>query len=112
MKKILLPLVLAMLVLLPTLSRDEDLWSAAESKTRAIAGLLEESYYKPLEEEALAVASIKGTLDTLDPHSYFLDPSSFSRMREDYTGKYYGTGMQIQKPVSYTHLTLPTNREV
>ncbi|MGZ5438776.1 MAG: S41 family peptidase [Candidatus Aminicenantales bacterium] len=97
MKKILLPLVLAMLVLLPTLSRDEDLWSAAESKTRAIAGLLEESYYKPLEEETLAVASIKGTLDTLDPHSYFLDPSSFSRMREDYTGKYYGVGLQIQK---------------
>jgi len=50
-----------------------------------------------LNEEDLAIASIKGTLDTLDPHSYFLDPSSFSRMREDYTGKYYGTGMQIQK---------------
>jgi len=97
MKKGLLPLILALLVVLPTPSRDEDLWSGALSKARAIAGLLEESYYKPLEEEDLAVASIKGTLETLDPHSYFLDPSSFSRMREDYTGKYYGVGMQIQK---------------
>ena len=97
MKKGLLPLILALLVVLPTPSRDEDLWSGALSKARAIAGLLEESYYKPLEEEDLAVAAIKGTLDTLDPHSYFLDPSSFSRMREDYTGKYYGVGMQIQK---------------
>jgi carboxyl-terminal processing protease len=97
MKKAIIPLILAALVLLPAPSRDEDLWSAAESKARAIAGILEASYYKPLEEEALAVASIKGTLDTLDPHSYFLDPSSFSRMREDYTGKYYGVGMQIQK---------------
>src|SRR5512140_497927 len=97
MKKGIIPVILAAIVLLPSLSRDEDLWSAAESKARAIAGLLEESYYKPLEEEALAVASIKGTLDTLDPHSYFLDPSSFSRMREDYTGKYFGVGMQIQK---------------
>ena len=97
MKKGLLPLILALLVVLPTPSRDEDLWSGALSKARDIAGLLEESYYKPLEEEDLAVASIKGTLDTLDPHSYFLDPSSFSRMREDYTGKYYGVGMQIQK---------------
>jgi carboxyl-terminal processing protease len=84
-------------MLLPASSRDEDLWSAAESKARAIAALLETNYYKPLDEETLAVASIKGTLDTLDPHSYFLDPSSFSRMREDYVGKYYGTGMQIQK---------------
>jgi len=97
MKKALLPLVLGALLLLPAWSRDEDLWSAAESKARAVAGLLEANYYKPLEEEALAEASIKGTLDTLDPHSYFLDPSSFSRMREDYTGKYYGVGLQIQK---------------
>jgi len=97
MKKALLPLVLGALILLPAASRDADLWSAGEDKARAIAALLEANYYKPLDEETLAVASIKGTLDTLDPHSYFLDPSSFSRMREDYTGKYYGVGLQIQK---------------
>jgi carboxyl-terminal processing protease len=97
MKKGLIYLVLGVLVILPIPSHDEDLWAAAEAKARAIAGVLETSYYKPLEEEALAVASIKGTLDTLDPHSYFLDPLSFSRMREDYTGKYYGVGLQIQK---------------
>ncbi|MGE5741769.1 MAG: S41 family peptidase [Candidatus Aminicenantes bacterium RBG_16_66_30] len=108
MKKGIIPVILAAIVLLPSLSRDEDLWSAAESKARAIAGLLEESYYKPLEEEALAVASIKGTLDTLDPHSYFLDPSSFSRMREDYTGKYFGVGMQIQKQGDNIVVIAPT----
>ena len=97
MKKGLFALILALLVLLPATSRDEDLWSAAEGKARAIAGLLEQSYFKPLDDQTLAVASIKGTLDTLDPHSYFLDPSSFSRMREDYTGSYYGVGLQIQK---------------
>jgi carboxyl-terminal processing protease len=89
--------VLAALLLLQVPSHDQDLWSASLVKARAIAGLLEQNYFEPLDEEDLAVASIKGTLDTLDPHSYFLDPSSFSRMREDYTGKYYGTGMQIQK---------------
>ncbi len=97
MKKTVLPLILAVLVVFPIPSRDEDLWSAALTKARAIAGVLDTGYFKPLEEEALAVASIKGTLDTLDPHSYFLDPSSFSRMREDYTGSYYGVGLQIQK---------------
>ncbi|MEN6559253.1 MAG: S41 family peptidase [Acidobacteriota bacterium] len=97
MKKGLVPLIVAGLVLLSTPSHDEDLWAAAGSKARAVAGLLEQNYYQPLNEEALAVASIKGTLDTLDPHSYFLDPSSFSRMREDYSGKYFGVGLQIQK---------------
>jgi len=97
MKKGLIYLILAVLVVLPVPSRDEDLWSAALTKARTIADVLEAGYFEPLEEEALAVASIKGTLDTLDPHSYFLDPSSFSRMREDYTGSYYGVGLQIQK---------------
>jgi len=89
--------IAAALVLLQVPSHDQDLWSASLAKAKAIAGVLEENYYKPLVEEDLAIASIRGTLDTLDPHSYFLDPSSFSRMREDYQGKYYGTGMQIQK---------------
>jgi len=97
MKNRLLPLIVAVLAVFPMPSRDEDLWSAALSKARAIARVLDEGYFEPLEEEALAVASIKGTLDTLDPHSYFLDPSSLSRMREDYTGSYYGVGLQIQK---------------
>jgi carboxyl-terminal processing protease len=97
MKKWIVPLVLLSLVILQVPSHDQDLWTASLAKARSIADILEKSYYQPLNEEDLAVASIKGTLDTLDPHSYFLDPSSFSRMREDYTGKYYGVGMQIQK---------------
>jgi carboxyl-terminal processing protease len=97
MKKALFPLILLALLVLQAPVHDEDQWAAALTKARTIAGILEQSYYKPLEEEALAVASIKGTLDTLDPHSYFLDPSSSSRMREDYTGKYFGVGLQIQK---------------
>ena len=97
MKRSLVVLVAASVLVLQVPSRARDPWAAALAKARRIADVLEESYYKPLEEEALAVASIRGTLDTLDPHSYFLDPSSYSRMREDYSGKYYGVGLQIQK---------------
>ncbi len=97
MKKRLFPFILAALAFLEVPSHDQDLWTVSLNKARAIATVLEQNYYKPVDEESLAVASIRGTLDTLDPHSYFLDPSSFSRMREDYQGKYYGVGMQIQK---------------
>jgi len=97
MKKRVLLLSLAAVLLLGLPSRDQDQWTAATDKVRSVAALLEANYYKPLDEQQLAYAAIRGTLDTLDPHSYFLDPESFSRQREEYTGKYYGLGIQIQK---------------
>jgi carboxyl-terminal processing protease len=97
MKKRILLLSLAAVFLLGLPPHDQGQWSAALEKVRSIAGVLETNYYKPLDEQQLAYASIRGTLDTLDPHSYFLDPESFSRQREEYTGKYYGLGIQIQK---------------
>lgn len=97
MKKRLVWVFLAVFFALQVPSHDQDLWTASLDKARAIAGVLEQNYYRAVEEEDLVEAAIRGTLETLDPHSYFLDPSSFSRMREDYQGKYFGTGMQIQK---------------
>ncbi len=91
----LLVLTVVLLVQLP--SHDQDLWAAAMDKVESIAEILERDYYMPVSEETLAYSSIRGTLDALDPHSYFLDPSSMSRMKEDYSGKYFGLGIQIQK---------------
>jgi carboxyl-terminal processing protease len=97
MKKRVLLLSLAALLLLQQPGHNQDQWQTALDKVRSMARVLEEYYYKPLDEQQLEFSSIRGTLDTLDPHSYFLDPESFSRMREDYTGKYFGLGIQIQK---------------
>jgi len=97
MKRRFLLVSLAAVLLLGVPSRDQDQWSAALDKVRSIAAVLEANYYKPLDEEQLAYASIRGTLETLDPHSYFLDPESLSRQKEEYSGKYYGLGIQIQK---------------
>ncbi len=60
-------------------SHDQDQWSAALAKARTIAGILEAELLQAARRAAAGLASIKGTLDTLDPHSYFLDPESFSR---------------------------------
>jgi carboxyl-terminal processing protease len=97
MKKKALVFAVVLLGFVRVSAKDEDLWGAALEKVSSIATILESSYYKPLETDKLAYASIRGLLDTLDPHSYFLEPDSFSRMREDYVGKYYGLGLQIQK---------------
>ncbi len=59
--------------------------------------LIDQNYYEEIDHEKLAFSSIKGMLQTLDPHSYFLDPSHFDRVREEYKGKYYGLGILITK---------------
>jgi len=72
-------------------------WAEALDKAESIAALVEKNYVQRQEPQKLAFASIRGALETLDPHSYFLDPDMLSRMREDYTGKFYGLGIQITK---------------
>ncbi len=83
------------LILVP--ARNEDIWSLHFEKISFIVSLIEENYFRDIDQEELAYSSIKGMLQTLDPHSYFLDPSHFSRLREDHVGKYHGLGIIIQK---------------
>lgn len=97
MKKKGVLLVVFLLAFVRMSAPDEDLWAVSLDKVNSIVSILKDSYYKDLDSEKLAYASIHGLLDTLDPHSYFLEPENFARMREDYIGKYYGLGIQIQK---------------
>lgn len=83
------------LVLVP--ARNEDIWSQHFEKVSSIVSLIEENYFRDIDQQELAYSSIKGMLQTLDPHSYFLDPSHFSRLREEHVGKYHGLGIIIQK---------------
>jgi len=55
------------------------LWTASLLKARSIAASSSRSYYKPLEEEALAIASIGDARHRSTP-TLFPDPSSFSRI--------------------------------
>ena len=42
-----------------------------------------------------STAPLPGLLQTLDPHSSFMDPRSFAQMRERQEGRYYGLGITI-----------------
>jgi carboxyl-terminal processing protease len=88
-------LFVCVLILVP--AQDEDVWNLSLKKLSSIVALLEENYYQELDEEELIFSSVKGMIQTLDPHSYFLEPSHFSRLREEHAGKYYGLGILIQK---------------
>jgi carboxyl-terminal processing protease len=56
---------------------------------------IENTYVGDAESDRLVYSSIGGMLQTLDPHSNFMDPNSYKQMRERQEGRYYGLGISI-----------------
>ncbi len=86
---------------------EEDMWQRSLDKLSTMFTLIGENYYTETDHKELAYASIKGMLPTLDPHSYFLDPTNLATMTEDYRGKYFGIGCLIQKHGNYIKVISP-----
>ena len=58
--------------------------------------VVEQNYADQVDpEKAIYNGAIPGMLRVLDPHSSFFDPKSYSLLREEQRGKYYGVGMQV-----------------
>src|ERR671912_1076851 len=62
----------------------------------AALGAVEANYVGEVETDRLVYGAITGMLQTLDPHSSFMDPKSYAQMRERQEGRYYGLGISIQ----------------
>src|SRR5436305_4649126 len=61
-----------------------------------IYSVVEQNYAEPVNaDKAIYNGAIPGMLHVLDPHSNFFDPKSYSLLREDQRGKYYGVGMTV-----------------
>jgi carboxyl-terminal processing protease len=57
---------------------------------------VEENYADPVNpDKAIYNGAIPSMLHQLDPHSNFFDPKSYSALREEQRGKYYGVGMTV-----------------
>ena len=63
--------------------------------TTALAAI-QAQYAEPVESDRLVYGAINGMLQTLDPHSSFMDPRTYAQMRERQEGRYYGLGITIQ----------------
>lgn len=79
---------------LATQGKDRDHYRAFTSALAAI----ESQYAEEVESDRLVYGAINGMLQTLDPHSSFMDPRSYAQMRERQEGRYYGLGVTIQAP--------------
>jgi carboxyl-terminal processing protease len=63
--------------------------------TAALAAV-EAQYVEEIPSDRLVYGAIHGMLQTLDPHSSFLDPRAYAQLRERQEGRYYGLGITIQ----------------
>ena len=56
---------------------------------------IETRYVEPVESDRLVYGAVSGMLQTLDPHSSFMDPRQYAQLRERQEGRYYGLGISI-----------------
>ena len=78
-----------------TASTQERLPDRYRAFTAAVR-LVETHYVEKTESDRVVYSAISGMLQTLDPHSSFLDPRTYGQMRERQQGRYYGLGITIQ----------------
>ena len=70
--------------------------SAMEAELKRVAVILEEHLdKKDIPHEDVESAMINGVLQTLDPHSVFLQPDNSKKMEEDNEGEFGGLGITI-----------------
>ena len=76
-------------------SSDSDVRDSLKEFTQ-VYETVEDNYAEPVNpDKAIYNGAIPGMLHSLDPHSNFFDPKSYSLLREEQRGKYYGVGMTV-----------------
>ena len=74
---------------------DSDIRESLKAFTN-VYDVVEQNYAEPVNaDKAIYNGAIPGMLHALDPHSNFFDPKSYSLLREEQRGKYYGVGMTV-----------------
>jgi carboxyl-terminal processing protease len=59
---------------------------------------IDENFYKPVDEERLEDASLRGIVDALDdPYSHYLTPDEAASVRESISGEFEGVGMTVEE---------------
>jgi carboxyl-terminal processing protease len=85
------------LILCNVQAKDENVRSRFEKLElfNKVLHIVETQYYREVDTEKLIDGALKGMLNTLDPHSAFLDEQVFTKMQEDTKGEYGGLGIEV-----------------
>lgn len=71
--------------------------------------LIRDEYLQPekTDYEAMTYAALRGLLASLDPHSQFLDPQSYTMIRTETEGQFGGLGISVGLPDNQLTVNVP-----
>lgn len=69
--------------------------------------LVETQYYRPVSTEKLVEGALKGMMETLDPHSAFLNKEYFEKMQNDTKGEFGGLGLEVSQKEGIIYVITP-----
>lgn len=69
--------------------------------------IVQKSYVKELSAKDLIHGAIRGVIDSLDPHSQFLEPDEFKEMKIETEGEFGGLGIEITIKEGYLTIVTP-----
>jgi len=69
--------------------------------------LIETQYYRPVSTDKLIEGALKGMMDTLDPHSSFLNKEYFEKMQNDTQGEFGGLGLEVTQKDGVIYIVTP-----
>ena len=69
--------------------------------------LIETQYYRPVSTEKLIEGALKGMMETLDPHSAFLNKDFFEKMQNDTAGEFGGLGLEVTQKDGIVYIVTP-----
>lgn len=69
--------------------------------------LVETQYYRPVSTEKLIEGALRGMMDTLDPHSSFLNRDFFEKMQNDTKGEFGGLGLEVTQKEGVIYIITP-----
>ncbi|MGB3456819.1 MAG: S41 family peptidase [Litorimonas sp.] len=64
-------------------------------------------YVVEVEDGELIEDAINGMLQSLDPHSSYVNPEDFQRLQEQTSGRYVGVGMEVTQEDGYVKVVAP-----
>jgi carboxyl-terminal processing protease len=87
----------------------------AENKSRfeqlelfnKVLHLVETQYYREVSTEKLIEGALKGMMETLDPHSAFLNKDFFEKMQNDTQGEFGGLGLEVTQKEGVIYIVTP-----
>ncbi|MCT4641912.1 MAG: S41 family peptidase [Bacteriovoracaceae bacterium] len=69
--------------------------------------LIENQYYRPVDRRKLIEGALKGMMNTLDPHSSFLDEEFYNKMEADTQGEFGGLGIEVTQKEGVLYIVTP-----